>query len=41
MDQSLRNAIPGVLTRPPSERGVFDGTVRREQRSAVGDGGLS
>lgn len=30
MDQSLRNAIPGVLTRPPSERGVFDGTVLDE-----------
>lgn len=31
MDKSLRTTVPGVLTKTPDQRGVFDGTARGPQ----------
>eukprot|EP00434_Breviolum_minutum_P038675 symbB.v1.2.034313.t1/scaffold4408.1/size40047/3 len=35
MDNSLRTTVPGVLTKTPSERGSFDGTVIDELEKSL------
>ncbi|CAJ1420599.1 unnamed protein product [Effrenium voratum] len=36
MDKSLRTTVPGVLTKTPDQRGVFDGTVVEELEKRFG-----